>query len=140
MKKVISVLTCLLLCFTFSVTVSAKTISTNTAQPYYEMAFIAESKLSISGTTATCESTLRGDPNVTKIVAVQTIEKQGFLWLWDTYDDTKWIKTVYSNTLTMSNMKTGLTNGKYRLKPVFTFTDKNGETETITVFSDEKSV
>ena len=67
MKKVISVLMCLLLCFSFPVTASAKTIPINAAQPYYEMAFIAESKLSISGTTATCKSTLRGSPDVTKI-------------------------------------------------------------------------
>jgi len=41
-----------------------------------------------------------------------------FLWIWDTYDDTEWTKTVYSNTLT----------------------DKNDKTETITVYSDEKTV
>ncbi len=47
---------------------------------------------------------------------------------------------VYSNTLTMSNTKTGLSGGKYRLKTEFTLTDKNGETENIIVYSDEKSV
>lgn len=140
MKKVISVLMCLLLCFTFSVTASAETIPTKTAQPYYEMAFIAESKLSINGTTAICESILRGDPNLIKIVAVQTLEKQGFLWIWDTYDDTEWTNTVYTNTLTMSNTKNGLSSGKYRLKTVFTLTDKLGNTENITVYSDEKKV
>ena len=140
MKKVISVLMCLLLCFTFSVTASAETIPTKTAQPYYEMAFIAESKLSINGTTAICESILRGDPNLIKIVAVQTLEKQGFLWIWDTYDDTEWTNTVYTNPLTMSTTKSGLSSGKYRLKTVFTLTDKLGDTETITVYSDEKKV
>lgn len=140
MKKVISVLMCLLLCFSFPVTASAKTIPTNTAQPYYEMASKAESKLSISGTTATCESILRGDTDVVKIVAEQYLQKQGFLWIWDTYDDTTWTKTVYSNTLTMSNTKTGLSSGKYRLKTIFTLTDKQNKTETITVYSDEKTV
>lgn len=140
MKKVISALMCLLLCFSFSMTASAKIIPTNTAQPYYENARAAKSELIINGTTATCKSTLRGDPDVTKIVAVQTLEKQGFLWIWSTYDGTTWTKTVYSNTLTMSNTKTGLTSGKYRLKTVFTLTDKQGKTETITVYSDEKTV
>lgn len=140
MKKVISVLMCLLLCFTFSVIASAKTIPTNAVQPYYENAREAKSELIINGTTATCESTLKGDPDVIKIVAVQTLEKQGFLWSWDTYDDTEWTKTVYSNTLTMSNTKTGLSSGKYRLKTVFTLTDKQNKTETITVYSDEKTV
>lgn len=140
MKKVISVLMCLLLCFSFPVTSSAETVSHNVLLPYYEKASEAKSELIINGTTATCKSTLRGDPDVTKIVAVQTLEKQGFLWSWGTYDDTEWTKTVYSNTLTMSNTKTGLSGGKYRLKTVFTLTDKQNKTETITVYSDEKTV
>lgn len=140
MRKVISMLMCLLLCFSFSVTASAKAIPTNVVQPYYEKASEAKSELIINGTTAICESTLKGKSDVTKIVAEQTLEKQGFLWIWSTYDGTTWTKTVYSNTLTMSNTKTGLTSGKYRLKTVFTLTDKQGKTETITVYSDEKTV
>lgn len=140
MKKVISVLMCLLLCFSFPVTSSAETVSHNVFQPYYEKASEAKSELIINGTTATCKSTLRGGPDVTKIVAVQTLEKQGFLWSWGTYDDTEWTKTVYSNTLTMSNTKTGLSGGKYRLKTVFTLTDKQNKTETITVYSDTKTI
>lgn len=140
MRKVISLLMSLLMCFSLSVTASAQTVPTSIVQPYYEKAFEAKSMLSISGTTATCESSARGDSDVTKIVAVQTLEKQGFLWIWGTYDGTTWTKTVYSNTITMSNTKTGLSSGKYRLKTVFTLTDKNGKTETITVYSDEKSV
>ncbi len=140
MRRVISVLMCLLMCFSFSITANAKTIPTNTAQPYYEMASKAESRLSISGATAICESTLKCDLDVTKIVVVQTLEKQGFLWIWGTYDDTERTKTMYSNTLTMSNTKSGLSSGKYRLKTIFTLTDKNGKTETITVYSNEKTV
>ncbi len=140
MKKVISMLMCLLLCFLFPITSSAETVSHNGFQPYYEKASEAKSELIINGTTATCKSTLRGGPDVTKIVAVQTLEKQGFLWSWDTYDDTEWTKTVYSNTLTMSNTKTGLSGGKYRLKTVFTLTDKQNKTETITVYSDTKTI
>lgn len=104
---------CLLLCFSFPVTSSAEVVSHNVFQPYYENAREAKPELTINGTTATCKSTLRGDPNVTKIVAVQTLEKQGFLWIWDTYDDTTWTKTVYSNTFTMTNTKTCLSGGKY---------------------------
>ena len=131
---------CFLLCLSFSVTVNAEAASYNLVQPYYENASEAKSELAINATTATCKSTLRGSPSVTKIVAVQTLEKQGFLWIWDTYDDTTLTKTVYSNTLTMSNTKTGLSSGKYRLKTVFTLIDKNGTTETITVYSNEKTV
>lgn len=140
MRKVISILMSLLMCFSLSVTASAKTVSTSIVQPYYEKAVDAWSNLSISGTTATYKSDVMGDSDVVKIVAEQYLQKQGFLWIWTTYDGAEWTKTVYSNTLTMSNTKTGLSSGKYRLKTVFTLTDSQGETETITVYSDEKSV
>lgn len=140
MRKVISILMCLLMCFSLSVTASAQTIPTGIVQPYYEMANEPTSTLSISGTTAICESYIKGYSDVVKITAVQTLQKQGFLWSWSKYDGAEWTKTVYSNTLAMSNTKTGLSSGKYRLKTVFTLTDKNGETEKITVYSDEKSV
>lgn len=58
MKKVISMLMCLLLCFSFPVTSSAETVSHNGFQPYYEKASEAKSELIINGTTATCKSTL----------------------------------------------------------------------------------
>ena len=140
MKKVISLLLCLLMCFSLSITASAQTIQTSIVQPYYEMAKTANSELTVIGTTAVCENTSRGDTNVVKITAEQYLQKQGILWIWSTYDSAEWTKTVYSNVLTVSNTKTGLSSGKYRLKTVFTFTDKQGKTETITVYSDEKSV
>lgn len=140
MRKVISLLMSLLMCFSLSITASAQTVPTGIVQPYYESAEYATSKLSISSTTAICESKINGYSDVTKIVAVQTLEKQGFLWIWSTYDNTTWTKTVYSNILTMSNTKTGLSSGKYRLKTIFTLTDRQGKTETITVYSDVKSV
>ncbi len=140
MKKVFSVLAILLLCFSVPVTARASVVPVGMVQPYYEKASDARSMLSINGTTATCESTVYGYPDVVEITAVQYLEKQGFLWIWDTYDDTIWTKTVYSNMLTMSNTKTGLANGKYRLKTVFTLTDKNGKSETITVESDAQKV
>ena len=140
MKKVILLLLCLLMCFSLSITASAQTIQTSIVQPYYEMAKTANSELTVIGTTAVCENTSRGDTNVVKITAEQYLQKQGILWIWSTYDSAEWTKTVYSNVLTVSNTKTGLSSGKYRLKTVFTFTDKQGKTETITVYSDEKSV
>lgn len=67
MKKVIWVLMCLLLCFSFPVTSSAEVVSHNVFQPYYEKASEAKSELIINGTNATCKSTLRGGPDVTKL-------------------------------------------------------------------------
>ena len=140
MKKVISLMMTLLLCFSLSVAASAQTVPTGIVQPYYEKAIDATSELYISGTTATCKSTIQGDSDVTKIVAEQYLQKQGFLWIWTTYDGAEWTKTVYTNTIFMSNTKTGLSSGKYRLKTIFTLTDKNGKTETITVYSDEQKI
>lgn len=108
MKKVLTLILTLLLCFMFSATASAKTASSYVVQPYYEKAQEAKSILNINDTDAICESSLAGDPDVIKIVAVQALEKQGFLWIWGTYDDTTWTKTVYTNTLTMSNTKSTL--------------------------------
>lgn len=140
MRKVISVLMCLLMCFSLPITASAQTVQTNIAQPYYEKANDAKSTLYINGTTATFQSTVKGNSDVKKITAEQYLQKQGFLWIWSTYDGAEWTKTTYTSTLAMSNTKTGLSSGKYRVKTVFTLTDKQGKTETITVYSDSKSV
>ncbi len=130
----------LLLCLSLPVKASASSIPFSAVQPYLEIGATATSELFINGTTATCQSSVRGYPDVVEITAVQTLEKQGFLWIWSIYDNTTWTKTVNSNSLVMSNTKTGLSSGKYRLKTVFTLTDKQGKSETITVYSDEKSV
>lgn len=107
--------------------------------PLYEIAHDAWSNLGINGTRASCTSDAEGRSAV-KITAEQYLQKQGFLWIWSTYDGTEWTKTVNANTISMSNSKSGLTSGKYRLKTVFTLTDKYGKSETITVYSDEKTV
>lgn len=140
MRKFILTLMSLLMCFSLPVTASAQTVQTSIVQPYYEIAVDATSLLYGSGTTATCNSTVKGNSDVVKITAEQYLQKQGFLWIWSTYDSAEWTKTVYSNSLSMSNTKTGLSGGKYRLKTIFTLTDKQGKSETITVYSDRKSV
>lgn len=139
MKKVFSMLAILLLCFSFPIKASASTVSFAVAQPYYEKAYNAKAELFINSTTATCKSRVNGNSDVVEITATQYLQKQGFLWIWSTYDGAEWTKTEYSNTLTMSNTKTDLSSGKYRLKTIFTLTDSQGETETITVYSDEQS-
>lgn len=121
------------------------TVQAAAAEPYsivsplYEDNTDAKSLLAISGTSATCRSSCHRDDAV-KITAEQYLQKQGFLWIWTTYDGAKWTKTVNTNFISMSNTKTGLSSGKYRLKTIFTLTDKQGKTETVTVYSDEKSV
>lgn len=107
--------------------------------PLYEIAGNAWCDLTICSSTANCRSSVDNSSAV-KITAEQYLQKQGFLWIWSTYDGAEWTKTVYTDSLAMSNTKTGLSSGKYRLKTIFTLTDKQGKTETITVYSDEKSV
>ena len=130
----------LMMCFSLSVTANARIAPPSLVQPYYEKAVETISELSINGTTAVCTSYIKGNSEVVKISAEQYFQKQGFLWIWSTYDGAEWTKTVYTNVLSMSNTKSGLTSGKYRLKTIFTLTDKQGKTETITVYSDEKTV
>lgn len=140
MKKVFSVLTVIFLCFSMLVSTSASSVPYDVVQPCYEKAVDTLSRLEITGNTAICESKTLCMSNVVKVTAVQTLEKQVFLWFWGTYDNTTWTKTTYTNSLFMSNTKSGLAAGNYRVKTVFTLTDNNGETETITTYSDEKTV
>ena len=105
----------------------------NQASPMYAIAFDARSNLTIDGTRANCQSYARGEDAV-KITATQTLQKNVFLFYWSDYDNASWTKTIQSNIFTMYNTKT-ITSGTYRLKTVFTLTDKSGETETITVYS-----
>ena len=51
-----------------------------------------------------------------------------------------WEKTVNGSSIGPAYTKSGLESGKYRVKSVFTLTNKQGKTETITVYSDERSV
>lgn len=107
--------------------------------PLYEIGENAWSELCINGSTASCDSYVDGDSAV-MITAEQYLQKQGILWIWSTYDGTEWTETEEASFILMSNTKSGLTRGKYRLKTVFTLTDQNGKTETIKVYSEEVTV
>ena len=111
----------------------------NGVAPCYEIATSASSTLSISGTTATCISRCNGVSTVS-ITAVQTLQKQGLLWIWSAVDGAEWTETVSLGSIGMSNTKTNLSSGTYRLKSVFTLTNSSGETETITVYSTEEEL
>lgn len=132
----------MILCTSLTTSAYAETTSSiveSEVAPAYEIADRALSDLSISGNTAYCTSNARGN-DIVCITAEQTLQKQGFLWIWGTYDGAKRTKTVYTSSMSMSNTKTSLSSGKYRVKTVFKLTDKQGETETITTYSDTKSV
>lgn len=123
----------------FVVPAYAAEFNSGTASPAYEIGLNPTSDLTISGTTVTCFSRIISQSNV-KITAEQTLEKYWGLWFWTSVDGASWTKTVNSNSITMSNTKSGLANGKYRLKTVFTLTNSSGKSETITVYSSEKKI
>lgn len=71
----------------------------------------------------------------------QVLEKySGWLWIWSEVDGAKWNKTVNASSILLDTTKSGLGNGTYRLKSVFSLTSTSGKTETITIYSAEKKV
>ena len=145
LKRILaSVLAAVCLCTCFSVTAFADTNTTYSLvggiSPLYDIAKSAISTLTISGTNAQCTSRASGE-NTVKITVEQTLQKySGWFWIWNDVDGASWTGTENRSSISLSNTKSGLTSGKYRVKSVFTLTDKNGKTETITVYSDEKTV
>ena len=139
-KRIVSALLAAAVAFSaFNISVAAKEMTNANLEivvPAYEIASNPESTLIISGTTASCKSTVTGK-SVKSISAEQTLEKFWGLWIWNEVDNANWTKVVNSSTITMSNKKYNLESGTYRLKTVFTLTATNGETETITVYSGE---
>lgn len=142
-KKILAiVLTAFCLFTTVGTVAYAETVSNPDygVSPAYEYADSVSSRLYISEQTATCRSDADGC-NVVSITVEQTLEKySGWFWIWNSVDGANWTKTVNLNSISMSNTKSGLSSGTYRLKSVFTLTSSSGKTETITVYSDEKKV
>ena len=105
----------------------------------YEIASDPISDLAIVGNTAYCTSSVSGigDLNIT---ITHTLQRQGFLWLWYDVDSAEWTKTQNDSSVCLSTSKGGLDNGKYRLKSVFTLTNSNGKSETVTIYSDERQI
>ncbi len=133
-----------LLCFCTSFSAVAYADMTTPFPDYgisvlYEIANTPKSTLSIDNGTAHCLSSTAGI-NTANIKVTQTLQKQGFLWIWTNVKGASWSKQVTGDTIRLSNTKSGLGSGKYRVKSVFTLTDRNGENETITIYSNEIKV
>lgn len=98
------------------------------------------SELSISLGKATCTSICKGESAVVNISVVQTLQKHRNFWTWDNVSGASWTSTSSSKTLDVTNFKSDLESGTYRLKSVFTLTTSDGDTETITKYSEEQKV
>lgn len=105
----------------------------------YEIANSPDSMLTIENETAYCVSSTTG-ANTASITVTQTLQKYWGLWIWNDVKGASWSKQVNDGSIRLSNSKSGLDSGTYRVKSVFTLTDRNGKSETITVYSDERVV
>lgn len=136
-------LTAVCFCMSFSVSTTAETndsFITDEVSPAYEIGANPTSNLSVSGKTAYCTSVVGGKKAVS-ITVEQTLEKySGWFAIWNDVDGAYWSKTFNQITISFSNTKSGLASGTYRLKSVFSLTNSSGKTETITIYSQEKSV
>lgn len=143
-KKIMAILlTAICFCMSFSISASAETTTpffADDVAPAYEIAYNVTSSLSISGNTAYCTSKSDGI-NAVSITVVQTLEKySGWFAIWNAVDGASWSETFNNKTIYVANTKSGLSSGTYRLKSVFTLKSANGKTETITVYSEEKTI
>ena len=144
LKKILVSLGVLLcfFCTSFSTAAYADTAAQYSGfgvSPLYEIADYPRSDLSIENSTAYCTSSVTG-ANAVHISVTHTLQKYWGLWIWNDVKDASWSKNVDGSSIRLSSTKSGLDGGTYRLKSVFTLTDRNGKSETITVYSSEQSV
>lgn len=96
------------------------------------------SSLTINSTTATCTSKVTGSA-IKSVTITQTLEKHWALGLFFGVSDAEWT-TTKSGTTSFTNSKSGLEKGTYRVKSVFKITGTDGNSETITEYSSEKTI
>lgn len=142
-KRIASLLAVVILCLNFSVVSYADTVTVTSldqgVSSAYEIASSCRADLTIQNCTAYCTSAAEGTV-AESITVTQTLQKHWGLWIWNDVKDASWSKHINGSSVCLSNSKSGLDSGTYRVKSVFTLTDKNGKTETLTVYSDEQRI
>lgn len=139
LKKFLCALAAALLCMALPITAYAEAETTDSYAeeivPMYEDYLDQYSSLTVSRNNATCECSAKGDASiVASISVVMTLQKSG-LFGYSDVKDVKWSKSVDSNSISLSGSKSGLSNGTYRVKAVFTVTTKDGDTSSFTKYS-----
>lgn len=142
MKKIVTILISVMLIM-MSVTyisVSAKNLDfgSNEITPFYLYTYKATSDLSVSGNNVQCDSMLMGYPDATKVNATQYLQKKNSTD-WETVYNGTWSSSSNGNYLVMTNSKSNLSSGTYRLKTIFVVFSGN-EYEMITAYSSEKTI
>ena len=135
MKKILAFFLSALILLTFAVSVSAESVTFDVGGTN------KKSQLFISGTNATCVSEYLAESSSFKSVTIeQTLEMHWFASWFLTVNNATWETTSTSKSATFQNTKSGLASGTYRVKSVFTVTTTSGQTETVTVYSAEKTI
>lgn len=92
----------------------------------------------VSGKTATVTSTCIGYSNITtKIFIIQVLEKKNSAGEWKNY--AVWSTTIFNYAGSLTNTKSNLESGTYRLRTVF-YVYSGSKYETITKYSASKTV
>lgn len=125
MKKLIATLSAVTLLFgTLAVPVSAESYQISDADsntiitPYYVYIKDSKNTIAVSGNSATCRSELYGAPAVTKVTAIQYLEKKNSGGSWTAV--AAWNGSANGSVLKMQNTKSGLAKGTYRVRTYFT--------------------
>ena len=143
-KRIVAlVLSVITLCAAMGVTVYAsdeQTVIIEEIVSSYELADSLTNTLSITSSTANCCSYCTAYSNVVHVSVTQTLQKFWGLWIWEDVDGAEWSGNEDGNSIGLYRSKSGLLNGTYRLKSVFTLKTASGKTETITIYSEEKTV
>lgn len=145
LKKFVLTLTTVAVIFACAVPCYAETSNVDNfcisgISPLYELADTANAYLSISGTTASCQTKVTASDGVSSITVVQTLQKHWAFGIYSDVSGASWTKTVNGRTLTISGTKSGLDSGTYQVKSVITVTAKDGTSETFTVYSETKTI
>jgi len=112
MKKFISLFLAVVLVFSLTATVSAETNIEIT--PFYLYTGSMTNSLIITGNTASCKTVVTGLSTVTKIETTQYLQIQsGNSWV--NVSGASWSSSATSTRLSMTNEKSGLSSGTYRL-------------------------
>lgn len=145
LKRFLCALMATLFCLAFPVTANAEAMLEGTIAekitPRYSVVIDPYIVLNISGSSANCHCSASGDiTEIKSISVVMTLEKSGLFGIFSKVDGASWSKSVDSRAISLSGSKSGLADGTYRVKAVFTITKKSGGTETITEYSDTETV
>lgn len=130
-KRIITVILCLSMLFSFCCIANAADV-----QPRYSYCRSMSVNLSFSDGSAICRSRCDGYKDLTDFISVEMTLQKKVLWWWD--DVTSWSATYSSATASMSETH-NVGSGTYRVKTEFTITANDGDTETITGYSEEVS-